>query len=154
MDLSPHCIAHELARQLAVDDKLLSSAVPLFGASPLFYLDDDDPEDHAPHIVVTPDTSDEGIGTDGDIKIRLTASAHAAQGEDIATPDGGTPGLMIWPSAAKFDIFAREVWEAVKRANPGAILDGHTAEWSFGDFYPLHFVVYTLNYRTIQAFGD
>ena len=154
MDPSPHRIAHELLRQLAEDEDFASSAVPLFGASPNFYLDDDDPEDRAPHILATPDTSEEGIGTDGEIRIRLVVSAYAPPEEDAVTPEGGTPGLFLRPSTAKFDALARAAWLAVKRTRPGAILQSHSAEWGLGELYPLLFVIYTLTYRTIQAFGD
>ena len=154
MDPSPHQIAHELLRQLATDERLANAAVPLFGASPNFYLDDDDPEDKSPHIIATPDTSEEGEGTDGDIRIRLVVSAYARPEEDEVTAEGGTPGLFLKPSAAKFDAFARAVWLAVRRTRPGAIFQSYSAEWGLGEFYPLHFVVYTVNYRTILAFGD
>lgn len=154
MDPSPHEIAHELLRQLATDERLADAAVPHFGASPVFYLDDDDSDDKAPHIMATPDTSEEGEGTDGEIHIRLVVSACAPPEDDAITPEGGTPGLFLKPSTVAFDAFARAVWQAVKRTRPGAILRSHNAEWALGDFYPLHFVIYTLNYSTIQAFGD
>ncbi len=154
MDPSPHKIAFELIRQLAGDQALANAALNLFGDSPRFYLDDDDPEDKAPHILATPDTSEEGIGTDGDIRIRLVVSAFADIEEDKLTPDGATPGLFLMPSSAKFDEFARAAWLAAKRTRPGAVLRSHSAEWVFGQYYPLLFVIYTLSFETIQAFGD
>lgn len=154
MDPSPHRIAHELLRQLAADEEFAADVLPLYGAAPVFYLDDDDPEDKAPHILATPDTSEEGIGTDGDIRIRLVVSAYATPEEDALAPDPESPGLLIKSSSATFDALARATWQAVKRTRPGAILQAHTAEWGFGDLYPLLFVTFTLEYRTIQAFGD
>ena len=154
MDPSPHRIAHELLRQLAEDEGFVNNALPLFGAAPSFYLDDDDPDDRAPHILATPDTSEDGIGTDGDIRIRLVVSAYATPEEDVVTPEGETPGLFIRPSTAKFDAFASMALSAVKRTRPGAIFQAHSAEWGLGELYPLLFVIYTLTYRTIQAFGD
>lgn len=154
MDPSPHKIAFELVRQLAADEKLASASVDLFGETPAFYLDDDDPDNRSPHILATPESSEEGIGPDGDIRIRLAVSAYARPEEDRLTPDGAVPGLSLKPSSARFDAFARAVWLAAKRTRPGAILLSHSAEWGFGEFYPLLFVIYTLNYQTIQAFGD
>lgn len=154
MDPSPHRIAHELIRQLAADEEFAAAVLPLYGAAPVFYLDDDDPEDRAPHILATPDTSEEGIGTDGDIRIRLVVSAYATPGEDALAPDPEAPALFVKSSSATFDTLARATWRAVMRTRPGAILQAHSAEWGFGDLYPLLFVTFTLEYRTIQAFGD
>lgn len=154
MDPSPHRIAHELLRQLAADEEFAAAVLPLYGAAPIFYLDDDDPEDKAPHILATPDASEEGLGTDGDIRIRLVVSAYATPEEDALAPDPESPGLFIKSSSATFDALARATWRAVKRTRPGAILQGHSAEWGFGDLYPLLFATLTLEYRTIQAFGD
>lgn len=154
MDPSPHRIAHELLRQLAADEEFASFVLPLYGSAPVFYLDDDDPDDKAPHLLATPETSEEGIGTDGDIHIRLVVSAYADAEEDAITPDGSTPGFFLKPSSVKFDEFARAAWLAVKRTRPGAVLQSHSAEWGYADYYPLLFVIYTLSFRTIQAFGD
>ena len=154
MDPSPHRIAHELLRQLVADEEFASFVLPLYGSAPVFYLDDDDPEDKAPHILATPDTSEEGLGTDGDIRIRLVVSAYATPEEDALAPDPESSGLFIKSSSATFDALARATWQAVKRTRPGAILQSHSAEWGFGDLYPLLFVTFTLDYRTIQAFGD
>jgi hypothetical protein len=154
LDPSPHKIAFELIRQLAQDEALANAALHIFGDAPRFYLDDDDSEDKAPHILATPDTSEEGIGTDGDIHIRLVVSAYADIEDDSVTPDGAIPGLFLKPSSAKFDDYARAVWLAAKRTQPGAVLQSHSAEWGYADYYPLLFVIYSLSFKTIQAFGD
>lgn len=150
MDATPHNIALELLRQMSADGNLRAATLESYGAEPLFYIDDDDPEEDSPHVVATPGESS-GEGGGGEISIRLLASARD---EDVAPcqilpgQDGGdAPG-------ARFERFALAALAAAKATTPGAILVSHSAEWDYAGLAPLRYVIFTLNYRTINAFGD
>lgn len=154
--MTAHAIARELLRQLAESKEVRAVALEDYGEEPRFYLDDDDPEDGAPHVVATPDTSEGGLGTDGLDAVRVTVSARDFEGDGVA-PDadpGSGAGCFHLQAADRFDRLADAVWRAVRAATPGAILSGRSAEWAFAGFQPLRFAVFTLNYREIQSFGD
>jgi hypothetical protein len=154
--MTAHTIARDLLRQFSAVDAIRDAALDAYGTEPRFYLDDDDPEDPAPHIIATPDSSADGHGPDGEYAIRVVVSARDFEGDGIAPeidPDGGA-GCFHIPAADRFDEFAQTVWDAVREATPGAILLSREAEWSFAGFQPLRFAVFTFTYRTIHAFGD
>ena len=155
MDPTAHQVAHELVRQLAADPSIREAAAELYGFAPRFYLDDDDADDDAPHVVAAPESTGDD-GGDGEIAVRLTVSARDIEGEGAGTEidPASDAEANIVPAAIRFDRFAHVVWRAVPDTRPGAILAGRSAEWDFASFHPLRFAVFTLSYRLIHSFGD
>ena len=150
MEATPHNVALELLRQMSADESLRDATLDDYGAEPLFFIDDDDPEENSPHLVATPAESSGGGGGD-EFSISLLASAHD---EDVA-PYQILPGLTGDDSAgARFERFALAALAAAKRTTPGAILVSHSAEWDYAGLAPLRYVIFTLNFQTIKAFGD
>lgn len=150
MNTTPHQVAIELLRQMGADERLGYAAAESYGAPPLFFIDDDNPDDDSPHIVATPSESS-GAPGGGEFSIRLLASARD---EDVA-PCQILDGIDGDDSAgARFERFALASLDAALRARPGAIYVSNSAEWDYAGLAPLRYVIFTLNYKTIQAFGD
>ena len=154
--MTAHDIARELLRQLSADVTIRSAAIDIYGEPPRFYLDDDDPDDGAPHVIATPEGSEGGLGPDAIHTVSLAVSARDFEGEGTA-PDverGSDGTRFLIPASERLDRLAAAVWDAIPAATPGAILDGRSADWAFTGYQPLRFAVFTLTYRLIKSFGD
>ena len=153
---TPHMIAHSLARQVAADAGL-REAVERLGLVPLrVFLDDDSAErdDGAPHAVFSPANSSGGMGKDDEINVAAIVTLRDSEetGATLSIDPDGPPETNA--EAMRFDALAEAVWQAVKRAQPGAVLEGRSADWDFAGRYPLRFVGFTLNYRSIHSFEE
>lgn len=156
--MTPHDIAIGLARHLA-GDSALGAAVTDLGYLPLaVYLDDDTAgrDDKAPHVVVSPARSAGGMGQDDEITIAAVVTTLDPEWD--GTSFGLGPNLDDYAvegsEAVRFDRLAEAVWQSIRRAEPGAILQGREAEWDFAGRYPLRFVGFALSYKIIHSFGE
>jgi hypothetical protein len=150
MEATPHNVALELLRQMSADESLRDATLAAYGATPLFFIDDDDPDDNSPHVVATPaESAAEGGGDE--MSIRLLASAN----DDDVTPCQILPGETGGDSpGARFERFALATLAAAKRTTPGASFVSHSAEWDYAGLAPLRYVIFTLTFQIIKAFGD
>lgn len=149
-----HNVAYSLIKQLAVDQELLRVSTELFGMEPQFCLDDDVASDR-PRIVCTPARESGILYSDTEMSIELMVAVPDPEiGSGMAQDYLASGDVSVAIPSFNFDTFADAVWQAVRRASPGAKLVGREAEWDYVTFKPLRIVVFTLNYNITNVFGD